>query len=68
MALVSRRTVDAPMTLDTDVTFAAAAERLFGSGQGLDNLCYVRIGVGRADRRGRLSHYNPPMADALADG
>lgn len=41
-----RQTVDAPVTLDTDVNCAAVGERLFGSGQGLDSFCYVTIGTG----------------------
>lgn len=41
-----RRTVDAPMALDTDVNCAAVGERLFGSGQGLDSFCYVTVGTG----------------------
>jgi fructokinase len=39
-------TIDAPMTLDTDVNCAAVGERLFGSGQGLDTFCYVTVGTG----------------------
>lgn len=41
-----RRTIDAPMTLDTDVNCAAVGERLFGSGRGLDTFCYVTVGTG----------------------
>lgn len=41
-----RRTIDAPMALDTDVNCAAVGERLFGSGQGLDTFCYVTVGTG----------------------
>lgn len=41
-----RRTIDAPMVLDTDVNCAAVGERLFGSGQGLDTFCYVTVGTG----------------------
>lgn len=41
-----RQSVDAPMTLDTDVNCAAVGERLFGSGQGLDSFAYVTIGTG----------------------
>jgi fructokinase len=41
-----RRTIDAPMALDTDVNCAAVGERLFGSGRGLDTFCYVTVGTG----------------------
>ena len=41
-----RRTISAPMALDTDVNCAAVGERLFGSGQGLDTFCYVTVGTG----------------------
>jgi len=41
-----RRTLDVPMTLDTDVNCSAIGERLFGSGQGLDSFCYVTVGTG----------------------
>jgi len=41
-----RRTLDVPMTLDTDVNGSAIGERLFGSGQGLESFCYVTIGTG----------------------
>lgn len=41
-----RRTISAPMTLDTDVNCAAVGERLFGSGRGLDTFCYVTVGTG----------------------
>ena len=41
-----QRTIDAPMTLDTDVNAAAVGERLFGSGRGLDTFCYVTVGTG----------------------
>lgn len=41
-----RRTIDAPMSLDTDVNAAAVGERLFGSGRGLDTFCYVTVGTG----------------------
>lgn len=41
-----RQSIDAPMTLDTDVNYAAVGERLFGSGQGLDSFAYVTIGTG----------------------
>ncbi len=40
------QTIDAPMTLDTDVNCAAVGERLFGTGQGLDSFAYVTIGTG----------------------
>ena len=41
-----RRTIAAPMVLDTDVNCAAVGERLFGSGRGLDTFCYVTVGTG----------------------
>lgn len=41
-----RQSIEAPMTLDTDVNCAAVGERLFGSGQGLDSFCYVTVGTG----------------------
>jgi len=41
-----RRTIDAPMALDTDVNAAAVGELLFGSGRGLDTFCYVTVGTG----------------------
>lgn len=41
-----RRTISAPMSLDTDANAAAVGERLFGSGQGLDTFCYVTVGTG----------------------
>lgn len=41
-----RRTIAAPMALDTDVNCAAVGERLFGSGRGLDTFCYVTVGTG----------------------
>lgn len=41
-----RRSINAPMALDTDVNCAAVGERLFGSGRGLDTFCYVTVGTG----------------------
>jgi len=41
-----RRTLGAPMVLDTDVNAAAAGEMLFGGGRGLDSFCYVTVGTG----------------------
>ena len=41
-----RRTIAAPMTLDTDVNTAAIGELLFGSGRGLGTFCYATIGTG----------------------
>lgn len=41
-----RRTLDVPMTLETDVNGSAIGERLFGSGQGLESFCYVTVGTG----------------------
>ena len=41
-----QQSIEAPMTLDTDVNCAAVGERLFGSGQGLDSFCYVTVGTG----------------------
>jgi fructokinase len=41
-----RRTVAAPILLDTDVNAAAVGEHLFGSGQGLESFCYVTVGTG----------------------
>lgn len=41
-----RKTIAAPMALDTDVNAAAVGELLFGSGRGLDTFCYVTIGTG----------------------
>ncbi|MFN3837797.1 MAG: ROK family protein [Brevundimonas sp.] len=40
------RTLDVPMTLDTDVNCAAVGEARFGSGRGLDSFCYVTVGTG----------------------
>ena len=40
------RTLDIPMTLDTDVNCAAVGEARFGSGRGLDSFCYVTVGTG----------------------
>lgn len=41
-----RRELDVPMTLETDVNCSAIGERLFGSGRGLDSLCYITVGTG----------------------
>lgn len=41
-----RRTLEIPVTLDTDVNAAAVGELLFGRGRGLDTFCYVTIGTG----------------------
>lgn len=38
--------LDGPIALDTDVNCAAVGERLFGSGRGLDTLCYITVGTG----------------------
>ncbi|MCJ8156885.1 ROK family protein [Sphingomonas sp. LaA6.9] len=41
-----QRTLNVPVTLDTDVNAAAVGEMLFGSAQGLDCFCYVTVGTG----------------------
>lgn len=41
-----QQAISAPITLDTDVNCAAVGERLFGSGRGVDNFCYVTVGTG----------------------
>lgn len=41
-----RKSIAAPITIDTDVNCAAVGEGLFGSGRGLDTFCYVTVGTG----------------------